>query len=201
MKKVLLAALLSIAAVSANATVLTFDDVPGAHANRYGVINPNASYHGFSFKSSSPYSYFSSTYWMDTVGSNYNYGAHSGEFTMLSTGNGHLAVKAFDNADFTFNGVWAATWGRYPSRNVTISGYNNGAMAWSSVGVLTPTFSHFAGANGLIDELRISAGSAFLIDDLALNEVAQAEVPEPGSLALLGLGLAGFALTRRRKQA
>lgn len=40
-----------------------------------------------------------------------------------------------------------------------------------------------------------------ILTDLGYTRVAVNDVPEPGSLALLGLGLAGFATIRKRKQA
>lgn len=42
-------------------------------------------------------------------------------------------------------------------------------------------------------------GQAFVVDDFTLTSDASS-VPEPGTLALLGLGVAGLAASRRRKQ-
>ena len=60
---------------------------------------------------------------------------------------------------------------------------------------ITPTFSAGAGDVVLIQE---DAAELFFWTTLNIEEAVS--VPEPGTLALFGLGLAGMGLTRRRKK-
>lgn len=190
MKRILLAALLSIAGLSANAAVLSFDDIPTSSPNNVGDMP--AAYKGFVFNATSD--------WIDTIGSGWNYGTHSGEFTLLNNDGGPIVVAAADASDFTFGGVWAETWNFAASRSGTIVGLNNGAQVWSKQVVINSSFAFVSGMTGNIDQLQINLGDYFLIDDLTLNGPAvAAAIPEPGSMALLGLGLAGFAAARRRR--
>jgi hypothetical protein len=197
MKKILLASLLCACTAAANASVLTFDDIPGAAQNRYGAIG---TYAGYVFGSTGDVSQMD---WIDTVTTNefYNRGAVSGDFTMLNNNGGAAVIRKAGGGAFTFGGLWAENWLDWDTAAGSLQGYRNGQLVWTSdVTLGGESFSYFAGTAGNIDELRIDFGDGlFLVDNLELNDAATA-VPLPATHALMGIGLAGLMVLRRRSR-
>lgn len=179
---------------SASATVLTFDDITGgSFQNQYGDM---PTYNGYNFSSTLD--------WLDLVGSNWSYGAHSGEYGILNNNSGVGTITKASGADFYFDGLWAKQWdtpsqsGGSDSLFGTLSGYNNGILVWSVNTGLNGSYEFYGPQAAAIDELRLGFGNNFLVDDITLSD-SRGTVPEPASLTLLGLGLGLAGLMRRRK--
>lgn len=193
LRKTLAALAIATAFGSAQATVITFEDAPGARQNSYLPIGPG--YKGYTFSCHQCGENRLDV--IDTVNSSWNLGAVSGDFTMLNNYGGNGIVRAADGSDFSFDGLWARTWYDAAPRGVSIVGLNNGQTVWTQNGTLTSSWAQFAGMNGAVDELRLNLGNWFLVDNLALNE--RGTVPEPTSLLLAGLGLAALGAARRSR--
>ena len=185
-------------ASSAQAVVVDFDSVAGVSIdNNWRFLNVPTE--GFTF--SSPASIIDVG-----TGAPWNFGAHSGDFALLNNGGtGSITVAAADASDFTFDGVWAKRWATAPESGLSggnligvMQGFNNGALVWSVNTVLDGSYQFLEGQAGLIDQLVLGMGRYYLIDDLALNEMAPS-VPVPAGLPLIATGLAALGFMGRRK--
>jgi len=173
--------------LNTHSIVLSFDDYHATAQDSNGKIE--GAYGGFNFSAIGGHT--DDLYWIDTVDSANNYGAISGDFTMLNNFGGSGVITAADDSEFTFTGMYTRMWDSYNINYDGIRGYLDGVEIFY-IGVdLSTTWQYVAGNSIQIDELRLDLASYFLVDDLELNGDISS-VPEPASLALLVLGLLGL---------
>ena len=168
--EVLLALLLAVPAASHNtcaATLITFDDIPSSAQDT-----------DFAVYFHKGYDFSGNLFWIDVEGSyaqDWAFGAHSGEFALLNIVMEQGSIRRMTRDDFTFDGLWAKKWRTPPESGGAdalfghLTGRRDGEVIWTIPTGLNGSYKYFEPQPGLIDELILGFGSAFLVDDILLN--------------------------------
>jgi hypothetical protein len=204
MKKLMIALTIAFCADGANATVVDFQDLPSGRCAYYG---PSAVSHGFRFtgnpKDVGMFGCPAGTQANNT--SNALVNANSTSIVFMSQADGGAfdlfsfeAGNRFDIATLTgissgIDIVGNLHGGGTVSQRVTFTGNDFGLFSLNSSfsNLDSVTFTSVAKVPGMY------ANGEFLIDNIDAA-AHRADVPEPATLALFGLGLAAVALRRRR---
>ena len=134
-------------------------------------------------------------------------GASGASVAISAVGGGVFSLLGFDIGEL-FQGM-PATW----SSNIQVTGFLSGGGTFVSSFFLDGVHD---GSGGAVDMQAFSpagfanltsatfaslSGGGFTLDNVNVVAGATTNVPEPGTLALLGLGLAGLLSARRRRAA
>jgi hypothetical protein len=192
--------MIAMAPIPSLSAVLTFDDISSDSQNPIPVGYGGFNWSNMNYLNSATYAFQNSGYVRGTVSGNYvafNVFGNPGEVLTISSGD-----------TFDFNSTYlTAAWN--DNLNVNVLGFLNGLNIYNQTVVVSddaPTLFNF---NYLgIDQLRFTSfggtdagtpgnGQQFAMDNFTYN--AQT-VPEPATIALIGLGFMGFGITRRKSE-
>lgn len=186
-RNILVSAAIALSAPFASAAVLNFDDIVGPD----GFAAVPANYAGLDW-SASGLNVFTA------VDPQFTPHSGQGQVTTDWTDGGAFASTIRFLAPTVFSGAWFSG---YEDSSVRFDLYAGGQLVASSIALQLSATSTFldAGWSGAIDSVVVSTGAqgSYAMDDFSFVDPAQ--VPEPGSLALMLAG-AGGLLLRRREQ-
>lgn len=194
--KTLLASVLLCSAACANASVLTFDNVPVTD----GVSQPGFSTAGFQFSDNSSVIDVSPG---SPFGDGTN-GGHSGTYATLNdfVPGGSLLMKRADGGLMNVASLWMHGW-MGSADDVLIEGFRDDVLVqtanYSFGDIWDLVQLNFDG----IDTLSLTSFSLFLVDDLNVSPkdvTPPGTVPEPTTPLLFATALAGLAFARKRRR-
>ncbi len=129
----------------------------------------------------------------------FGFNARSGtDFLAFNTtvGTGSIQVMSFANLATNVS-IWANS--AFGDQFIMQAFDTNNGLLDTSIVAVAQGWQELAVSGTGIAFVQVSAGNSYwAYDDLSFNDDRQQSVPEPGSLALVGLGLAAFALRKRQ---
>ena len=97
--------------------------------------------------------------------------------------------------------AFGADFSSFFSGDITIALAGGGMLTLASPGRPNFAFVGFASDQDILSLAFSKSGDSVVLDNVAFGQTAQTAVPEPASLTLLGLGLAGMARRWRQRKA
>ena len=179
--------LLVLGSISANATTLTFDEFNGTGTSYVGTYESN----GFRISGGN----------ISGIGSVYDSVFATGAL-FDNTGGAVINLRRVDGGAFSLNSIDLTRFPGYDSSApINMIAYDASDIQIDSFNFVLPNATMFDTYEiGFTNVNRVSWTQAFAYHAFDNIVMDSSSVPEPASLALLGLGLAGLGAMRRRQK-